>query len=434
MTTATEQQPAAQPIWPQRIEIIGVTGEYASGKTLFALTIDPKNTLIYDTERSSGAYTTLGFQRVSIQDVMQKLKPHGYKPIDVFTWWWEDVKKIVPGKYTVAAIDTISEIEDGLVEWVQKNPTYFGRTLQQYQKMSGLMWGDVKSLWKTILSDLSARVQTFVFCTHMANIWAADRPTGKRKPKGKETLMELASLYLCMQRNPDNKGIVAPKPAAIVLKSRLVHTHFNGESGELELIPCLPPRIPVCTPAEIRKYMLSPPDPNKLSKEERLQEEKLSEDERQAIALAKAQAERDAAVANLEATARQQEMAEAAQQRASSAHAATLHAATVAGQTPPAWPELPGDGGGPKPPTLVSAAQLGVARDLKVALEAKGLLTADGWRSLLATEFAAGSARELTADQGDRLVTLLREKLDAAAATEAAPAEAAPAAAEAAVG
>src|SRR3954466_5105790 len=115
-------------------------------------------------------------------------------------WWWNDIKKIKPGQFDVIMIDTISEIEDGLTEWVQKNPTYFNHSSGQYAKMSGIMWGDVKTLWKMILSDLASRCQTFVFCSHMANVWASDRPTGKRKPKGKETLMELASLYLQMER------------------------------------------------------------------------------------------------------------------------------------------------------------------------------------------------------------------------------------------
>src|ERR1035438_6087571 len=163
-------QPATK-IWPQPIEIIGVTGEYASGKTLFAVTIDPKNTRLYDTEKGSGSYEQLGINRVSVQDEMAKIKPNGYKPFDVFVWFWNDIKQIPKGKYSVIGIDTISEIEDGLVEWVDKNPGYFNHTAGQYMKMSGIKWGDVKTLWKSILSDLSSKCQTFVFCAHMSNVW-----------------------------------------------------------------------------------------------------------------------------------------------------------------------------------------------------------------------------------------------------------------------
>jgi hypothetical protein len=130
----------------------------------------------------------------------------------------------------------------------------------------------------------------------MANVWQGDRPTGKRKPKGKETLMELASLYLLMERKADDKGRMPTKPAATVLKSRLVHARFDPASGDLDMVPCLPPRLPEATPAAIRKYMENPPDYSKLKKDELVREDKMTSEERELIALQKAEAERDAAV------------------------------------------------------------------------------------------------------------------------------------------
>ncbi len=365
---------STQPIWPQEIKIIGVTGEYASGKTLFALTIDPPNTRVYDTEHSSASYQSLGFDRVSVQDKMAALKPNGYKPIDIFTWWWSDIKAIKPGQFAVVVIDTISEIEEGLVEWVQKNPGHFNHTAGQYQKMSGIMWGDVKSLWKSILSDLTTKVQTFVFAAHMSNVWSGDRPTGKRKPKGKETLMELASLYLLMERKANDKGQVAAKPSAIVLKSRLLHTGFDPESGELILKPCLPPRLPNCTPAEIRKYMNTPPDYKKLSKDECIPEDKMSADERALLDLAKAEAERDSERMKLERLGQQQQMMDQHREAQSAASSEAAGRAQTEGATPPSWPEEPADDDGQG---KAKEAQLVRAKELK------NLLTPEIWASLL---------------------------------------------------
>jgi hypothetical protein len=423
--------PNTAALWPQPIEIIGVTGEYASGKTLFMLSISPgKRTKVYDTEKSSGAYSALGFDRVSIPDVMVKQKPTGYKPIDTFTWWWGDVKDTPPGKYDVIGIDTISEIEEGLVEWVSKNPTYFGHSSGQYAKMSGVMWGDVKNLWKAILNDLASRCQTFVFCSHMANVWQGDRPTGKRKPKGKETLMELASLYLLMERKADDKGRMPTKPAATVLKSRLVHARFDPASGDLDMVPCLPPRLPEATPAAIRKYMENPPDYSKLKKDELVREDKMTSEERELIALQKAEAERDAERMRLERMEQQKQMLaeqKAGQQDAARAAAQAQKQETAAGFHKPQLPAMPGDEGeapaapaeapaatpANPPPAGPDAVQLQRLLHLKQSLESAGM-TADEWKAALG-EYGVTKGRELTPAQADELIGKLSARLQGAA-------------------
>lgn len=295
-TQATPTAPANQkPLWPGnlKIEVIGLTGEYASGKTLFGLTIDPANTLLFDTEKSAGCYENLGFTRVDLTKMANK------KPIELYQAWATAVSKIQPGKYRVIALDTVSEIESGLCDWVADNPAQFGHTKAQYDKMEGLYWGDVKEHWKRILSDLASRCETFVFTAHTANVWSGNKPTGQRKPKGKETLMELATLYLWLERKADDKGRVPAKPSAKVIKHRLVKTVINEETGEIELFPMVPPRLPEATPAAIRKYIETPPDYKKLKAGELLQDEKMTEDERLILQTAKAEFERDAAQASL---------------------------------------------------------------------------------------------------------------------------------------
>src|SRR5262249_17257853 len=130
--------------WPQPISVLGTTSLFGVVKTLFLLSIDPTRTLIYDTEGGSSSYQSLGFTRVDVPAEMLALFPGGYKPSDTFTWWLAHVRNIPPHKYKVIMLDTVSEIEAGLVEYVRANPHSFGHTASQYAKMSGLMWGDVK--------------------------------------------------------------------------------------------------------------------------------------------------------------------------------------------------------------------------------------------------------------------------------------------------
>ena len=294
-----------EPLWPRPIPVIGVTGEYASGKTLFGLSVCPgPGTLVYDTEKSSESYEALGFDRVDVPAEMLRLHPRGYKPIDTFKWWRDHVRKISPGKYRVIVLDTVSEIESGLADYVLANPQEFGKTPGQYAKASALMWGDVKEYWKAVLSDLTSRCETFVFVAHTRTVWAGNTPTAKRAPKGKETLEELASLYLWMERKADAKGNVPPVPSAVVRKSRLAHT--GVVNGKLQIIPILPPRLPEATPDAIRRYQLEPPDYAKLSKDERAPEQVMTDDERAAVRLATAEAERDAEQLRLERIHRQQ--------------------------------------------------------------------------------------------------------------------------------
>ena len=171
------------------IEVIGVSGEYEAGKSLFALSIDPKRTRYDDFEKSGGTYSGLNIAtRVDWPTKLLKMHPNGYKPLDAFVAWRDEIRATEPGQYSVIAADPISDIEQGLCDYVMANPEEFGRTLAQYQKSGGIYWGDVKAYWKRVLSDLAARCDTFVFTSHMRAVWKGSTPTGRREPKGKDTL------------------------------------------------------------------------------------------------------------------------------------------------------------------------------------------------------------------------------------------------------
>jgi hypothetical protein len=275
-------QPTRPPLWPQPIPVIGVTGPIGAGKTIFGLLIDPARTLVYDEENSSKSYEHLGVIRVDVHAELNRRYPNGYKPIQAFEWWANDVRaRAAPGYFSVIMQDTVALIENGLVDWVEAHPDYFGHTVAQHRAQNGAMkWGDVSKLWKQTCLDLATRCETFVFTTHMADVFKDGERTGKLKPKGNKVLMEIASLYLELERKAGPGGELPQKPTAKVIKSRLVSPPIlNKQSGELELLRILPPRMPVATPFAIRQYFANPAG-DKLRPEERPPDERLTEDEK----------------------------------------------------------------------------------------------------------------------------------------------------------
>lgn len=304
MSTA-HAPPARAPLWPQPVPIIGVTGPKWAGKSKFCLNIcpEPHATLVFDLEQSTTSYEAeyarvgAPFDRVDVQKEMHKLHPTGYKPVDLWTWWLAQIRAVPAGKYRVIAVDPATDLERGLADWVSANPQAFGHTHQQYTKMSGVMWGDVKDYLKMILADVCARCETFVFTAHLGAEFQGGSATGKLKPKGKETLYELSSLYLWLERLPDAKGVRPNVPAAKVEKSRLEIASLVD--GEVVSYSVLPSRIPECTPRKIREYFKSPAGGRALTDAERARDETMSADEKLRLETAKAEAEATAAQARL---------------------------------------------------------------------------------------------------------------------------------------
>jgi len=293
-------------LWGREIPVVGLTGEFEAGKTLFVLSIDPncfdpkaeKTTLLWDTEGSASPYaSSLNFEHRNLHDVMLERFPNGHKPVDLFQTWHAETLTVEPGRYAVLGLDVVTEIEDGLCDWVRAHPEEFGHTKQQYTKMEGLFWGDVKAYWKRILSTLVSRCETFAFTSHMRAVWSGSSPIpGKRAPKGKETLMELASLYLKLDRTAEPGKPKAPrKPAGTLLKSRLA----NLDPKTKEFFPILPPRLPEATPDAIRAYIESPPDYAKLKKAEQAIDQSMTPAEELAIKAQIAENEAITAQANL---------------------------------------------------------------------------------------------------------------------------------------
>jgi hypothetical protein len=296
-------------LWPKtpsggdlQIEVFGATGEYKSGKTLLGLSIAPgkhpqghqhagqPRTLYLDFEKSGGTYGGTGCRRIDVPATMMA-EGIDYAPLKVFEYFLKTVNGLQPGQYDVIVADPVTDIESGLVEYVKRNCRQFGLSENQVQKGGGILWGAVKDYWKQVLLKLSTRCQCFYFTSHLRDVWQGNAPTGKREPKGKETLMELASLYLWLERKPNDKGEVSDAPSAIVLKQRLADT-FMDDAGALRVVPLMPPRIPVATVAAIRQYIANPPDYQKLATGERVIEAKTTEEDLERLKLQRAEAER----------------------------------------------------------------------------------------------------------------------------------------------
>jgi hypothetical protein len=295
----------AAPLWPAPIPIIGVTGKPSSGKTRFCLSISPgPRTLVYDLEQSSASYEYIGFERIDVQKEMQKWcvanKKTGYKSIDLWSWWLNHVRSLPSDKYDVIVVDPVTDLEVGLTDWVAANPTQFGHTAKQYEIMSAIMWGDVKHFEKTVLADICAKCQTFAFTAHVGAVFGADKkPTGELKAKGKESLLQLASLYLWMEREPDKNGVRPSVPTARVMKGRLeVGEVIDGEIVSYEV---LPQRLPQATPKAIREYFKNPAGKRKATAAEQIKPDEMGADEKLRLETQKAQAEADLAKAKAEA-------------------------------------------------------------------------------------------------------------------------------------
>lgn len=303
-----------KPLWPQPIPILGLTGEHESGKTWFGISIapDPARVRVYDLEMSADPYRSLGFDHVNVPQQMLAKYPKGYKPVDLWLWWLNDVSNLEPDRFDVILVDPVTDLERGLTDWVEANPGHFGHTSGQYNSMSGIKWGDVKDYWKSILlGRVATKCQTFAFVAHMGAEFdsATKKPTGERKPKGKETLEEIATLYLQLERKKDGRGNKPAVPSAVVLKSRLNHMRMTEDGPVIR--PALPPRLPVATPRAVRDYMLNPPDYENLKDGEVTPDRVLTADERLAMEIRRAEAERDAAALKAEQAARAESRAAA---------------------------------------------------------------------------------------------------------------------------
>jgi hypothetical protein len=343
-----------------RIPIIMVSGPVNSGKTLFGLTIDPNcrrpaaevqpTTIDWDQEGSADSYAgSLNFEHKDTRAavgagvhmevvaagpadphwrkiLLEKADVNDSPAASMFRAWYLSLLKVPAGRYSVGICDTFTPLQDGLVAWLKIHPEAFGRTYAQYDKASSMfLWPDVKAMLSYILAtDCRTRFETFVICVHLKNEWAGNAKTGRQVAEGLDVLEKLATLHLELDRSPKEKGKDAPRvPSAIVKKERLVR--FGASSDDDQ--PILPPRVPRCTPDEIRRYIATPPDFAKLDAGERLPDTSMGEDEKLRIQAAIAENQRATEETRLSALEMARRAAEAGRANAMAQMSAAVAAA-----------------------------------------------------------------------------------------------------------
>lgn len=308
MTGLYPNAPSGTPI---QIDVFGCCGEYQSGKTLLGLTIAPgkfpeghpfagqARTLCLDFEKSSCTYTGTGAEIVDVHTEMMATKPN-YSAADIFVWFRAKIESMPAHRYDVIMADTISDIETGMVDYMRANITKHGLTTAQMAKSEGLFWGKVKNEWKLLLLKIASKCQTFYFTAHMRAQYQGNSPTRVREPKGKETLMELSSLYLKVDRSPDRKTHKVPDaPRAILLKNRLADTMID-QSGNVIITPLLPPSLDVCTIRTLCGFIEKGVNYSGSSKNLIVEPEDFTEVERMQLQLEIEEAKRITAVTELE--------------------------------------------------------------------------------------------------------------------------------------
>jgi hypothetical protein len=301
------------------IEVFGATGEFATGKTILGLSIAPgvhpeghpfagkPRTLYLDLEKSGATYGGTGCLRIDVPAELAKLHGPNYTARQVAEWFNALPSRLKPGQFDVTLVDPLNDIESGEVDLVKSNPAAHGYTANQFNASVGLLMAAMKAHWKKLLMSFSNVCKCLFFTTHLRDEFKGGKPSGNREPRGKETLAELASLYLWLERLPDEKGNTSEKPSAIVLKHRLSDTRI-GPTGELEIVELMPRRIPVATVQEIRRYIANPPNIEKPATGERVIEKPVTEIDLQRMRLATAEAQTAAAQAQTALVDRQREL------------------------------------------------------------------------------------------------------------------------------
>jgi hypothetical protein len=359
----------------------------------------------------------MGFTHVDMAaELARKFNGRRYTAVDRYLWWRDDVlSRAKSGQFRVCVVDPASEIEDGIADYIKTHVGEFDLTLAQIQKSAGLFWGAMKKEWKLTLEQFRPLFETLYLTVHLRDQFVGNAPSGKREPKGKDTLMELASLSLWFDRTADKDGSVSAAPAANVLKSRLARPTIDPETGEIEIVPILPPRLPKATPAAIRGYIAKPPNYKKLKEDERVHEKQMTDEEKIRLQAQIANDQRATAEAEVTRIERMSQAAAAQQSQAAQAAAmpaADQSAAAAASQQA----KTAARGQAANAPVAAAKAE----KIIKLAIEVFGDSIDDHFPAMLAS-YGAEKVSGLHSGQADNLELELLE-INATRKTEAAAA------------
>lgn len=268
------------PITDKNNQLVVITGAKGSGKTSLALSYLPPSKVgrlaVIDNENSAnnfrqnlmdmgkdfGLYlnTMERFKNLPGDDDLLSRISVGKMPwagtseqnafTDYFKYIVEQINQIPVGKYDCLVIDTGEKLESGMSAYVESNKKVFGITDTGY----GKIWSNgVFPLYANLIQGIYDRgISTVIMNFHLKNVWQDRRPVaGKVSHSGKKILYQLSSLMIWLVndgRNPNGE------PAGLILKERMGKVGIT-EDDEWEIKTMLPPRLPVATWKEIRRYM-----------------------------------------------------------------------------------------------------------------------------------------------------------------------------------
>lgn len=299
-----------QKIWPRNIEIpiVGVCGEHESGKTLFAMTVDPANTLFYDIEKSGTVYKDFVSSYVDLPHEARERHCGQLTELQLFLYWLEHIKNMREDTYSVIAVDPIYKLEVGLAEYVlSKHNDYGYKSRQSFLSTGGIFWSKAQREWENIIMDITSKCQTFVFTNHMKKEDFRSA-TSRRIAKGKAILRELATLYLYLERSEPNQRLPAAEYLGGVSKSRLAI--LEKDEG---IVQVLPRRMPTASPQAIRDYINNPVGLRELKEEEKPRTKGMTRSEKLALEAKIAEDKRATAEAAAEAVATKERMSKTRQ-------------------------------------------------------------------------------------------------------------------------
>lgn len=235
--------------------LVHVTGPKGVGKTTFAITAtkDPGRLAFLDLERSgAGFHAQLQFG--AYHDVVGELGLLATGE-DLYYRFVGLVESLEPG-WDVIVLDNVEPLENALEAAILAQPQRFGLTPGQMQSMPALKWGPYKDRYRQVLLTLLSKAELVVVTSHLKPVWAGSKPVpGLFRPKGKETLVQLASLSIWLQHHA-----AWPPPNGLVMYSRMTRLALGPEGPEPRTV--LPLKLTPATWARIRQYMAQPYDPD----------------------------------------------------------------------------------------------------------------------------------------------------------------------------
>jgi hypothetical protein len=306
--------------WPP---IVVVTGPYGCGKSTFALSTgaEMSRTTVYDFEKSQESFEKqLHFDYHDVAAMMNAKYPTGYPMQSLYQEIVTSIDAIPTGKFDILILDNASPLEEAHAAEIDKNPTKYGLTANQINSSGGLKWGSVKNLYFQNIIRWSSKFSMIFIIVQLADKWSGNSPVKDefgntvQKPKGKETLDMLSSLFVWLEPGPGgvpaanvvkcriDKKIYVPDPSTEKDIPEVYLNTLGGEPGVVS-IPVLPLRLPKCRWKEIREYMRKPADLFNPAPGEALSKKAMSDDDRLRV---RAQiAQNEAAIAEQERVKRE---------------------------------------------------------------------------------------------------------------------------------